>query len=91
MLFPFFLTAIDSLGTLHLALGLVGVDLATASMWAVKKSNKNDFDIERHYNHLSNKHLSKLLFILMIAYKVILSSSGCREKNKTMIVAVVWF
>ena len=31
----FFLNAIDSHGTLHLALGLVGIHLAAASIWAV--------------------------------------------------------
>ena len=49
MLSQFFLTAIDSHGTLHLAQGLVGMHSAATSTWVVTKlsylSFKYDFQM----------------------------------------------
>ena len=45
MLPPFSLTTIDSKGTLHMALGLVNMHLATTSIWAVTKFSYSSFKI----------------------------------------------
>ena len=52
MLSRFFPTAVDLQGTLHLALGLVGMHLAAASMWVLTNFSYSSFGV--HFSDVSN-------------------------------------
>ena len=69
MLSYFFLTAINSHKTLHLALGLFHMHFAAGSMWAVKKFSYTSFrpclsDISWRASNLSEPHSNGFLSFL---------------------------